>query len=160
MVVRAATSARSPPRPPTSLRADAARARRGDRVDRSGPAAGVSIGVNLGRAAGAGIEHVHIHLVPRLIGDTNFMPVIDEVRVLRRSWAERQAPPARLRAAGQRDTHKSPRFGTERPRCATPGPRRCESEARSARNGRQCDNRSSAIGAIVHCGERRNGPRA
>ncbi|MEM2413142.1 MAG: HIT domain-containing protein [Sulfolobales archaeon] len=44
---------------------------------------GYNIGVNVGRVAGAGVEaHIHVHIVPRWLGDTNFMPTIAETKVM------------------------------------------------------------------------------
>ncbi len=44
---------------------------------------GFNFGANLGRAAGAGIEkHIHFHLVPRWNGDTNFMPILNDVKLV------------------------------------------------------------------------------
>ncbi|MGR3221361.1 MAG: HIT family protein [Candidatus Anammoxibacter sp.] len=50
---------------------------------------GFNIGANIGKAAGAGVEgHFHMHVVPRWIGDTNFMPIMSDTKVISQSLSD------------------------------------------------------------------------
>jgi ATP adenylyltransferase len=65
---------------------------------------GFNIGVNLGRVAGAGVEnHVHIHIVPRWNGDTNFMPVLAGTSVVPEALHEVAGKLRELLARSERD---------------------------------------------------------
>jgi ATP adenylyltransferase len=67
---------------------------------------GINIGMNLGRPAGAGVlDHIHIHLVPRWNGDTNFMTVVGETRVLPEDL---RATRARLQPIFERLANEAP----------------------------------------------------
>jgi ATP adenylyltransferase len=58
---------------------------------------GYNLGWNLGRVAGAGVlDHVHLHVVPRWVGDTNFMPVLADVKVLPEHLSETRAKLAEI----------------------------------------------------------------
>jgi ATP adenylyltransferase len=43
---------------------------------------GFNIGMNIGKVGGAGEEHIHFHIIPRWTGDTNFMPVLSETKII------------------------------------------------------------------------------
>ena len=68
-------------------------AKRGmDALDASYSPHGYNVGFNQGRVAGAGVEHhIHMHVVPRWGGDTNFMPVLADVKVLPEHLQETRA---------------------------------------------------------------------
>jgi ATP adenylyltransferase len=66
-------------------------------------AEGVNVGLNLGRVSGGSIDHLHVHLVPRWQGDTNFMPIVAHTKVLVELLADTYA---RFRAALDGDAAK------------------------------------------------------
>ncbi len=68
-------------------------------LKRAVSAQGINVGINLGRCAGAGVPgHLHQHIVPRWAGDTNFMSVIGEVRIVPQAIGQLYEELIRVRA--------------------------------------------------------------
>lgn len=68
-------------------------------LQKVGEPQGFNLGLNLGRVAGAGVaDHVHLHIVPRWGGDTNFMTVLAEARVINQALEETRVDLLRARA--------------------------------------------------------------
>jgi len=64
---------------------------------------GINIGINLGRTAGAGFRgHIHVHLVPRWDGDTNYMAVLTDTKVISESLEETYRKLQRSEGRGQK----------------------------------------------------------
>jgi ATP adenylyltransferase len=76
--------------PPETMAEMLASAQRSIQVlERAYSPEGFNLGINQGKAAGAGVEgHIHLHVVPRWAGDTNYMPVIAGTRVMPQSLEE------------------------------------------------------------------------
>jgi len=91
---------------------------------------GINLGMNLGRSAGAGIEdHYHLHVVPRWDGDTNFMTVVHDTRVvpeaLHTTWRRLKALLATGAASSDAPRRRpARRRGATRPPAGTAGRRR------------------------------------
>ncbi len=56
-----------------------------DKIEKKMKASGFNLGLNVGKDSGAGFEHLHLHIVPRWRGDTNFMPILTGTKVISES---------------------------------------------------------------------------